>query len=143
MPPRRGTVNHVFVRVHNRGTDASAPAADVKVFAARALLGQPPRWRLPSGSGTRWVELAPGAGAVTTAVVVPSAVNSVDFVDFGPFEWRPQLAGHHALLACVDAPGDRCNALTATLACAVGPTRIERLVPFDNNIAYVSLVVVS
>jgi hypothetical protein len=57
-------------------------------------------------------------------------------VDFGPFEWRPALPGGYGLLACVDAPGDRCNALVSTYACAVGPTRLAHLVPFDNNIGY-------
>jgi hypothetical protein len=77
---------------------------------------------------------------VTTAVVSPQRANT-SFVDFGPFEWRPLLPGPHALLAFVDAPEDRCNALAPTLACAIGPTPIAHLVPFDNNSGYRGVVV--
>ena len=134
-PPRRNTLSHVFIRVHNRGTDATPSAATVRVFAARVTGSAPPRWRLAPGPLNRWSQLVAGAGAVTTAVVPPGPPETT-FVDFGPFGWRPGLSGSHALLACVDAPGDRCNALTPTLACALGPTPIAHLVPFDNNIGY-------
>jgi hypothetical protein len=138
-PPRRNLQSHVFVRVHNRGTDPAPPAARVRVFAARAPGGKPPRWRLAPGLLNRWTELVAGLGATTTAVVSPRPPEA--FVDFGPFTWRPVLAGPHALLAFVDAPGDRCNALSPTLACAVGPTPLAHLVPFDNNSGYRGIVV--
>jgi hypothetical protein len=139
-PPKRNVPSHVFVRVHNRGTDPTPPAATVKVFAARAPGASPPRWRLAPGPWNKWTELVPGAGAVTTAVVPPVPPGA--FVDFGPFTWRPTHSGRHAVLACVDAPGDRCNALSPTLACAVGPTPLAHLVPFDNNSGYRQIVVV-
>jgi hypothetical protein len=133
---RANTPSYVFVRVRNRGTEPNPPAATVRVFSARVPSG-PPRWRLPPDPQHRWVEIAPRPGAVTTAMVPPGAQ-----VDFGPFEWRPSTPGCHGLLACVDAPGDRCNALTPTYPCAVGPTRIADLVPFDNNIGYRRVFVV-
>ena len=134
--PRANTPSYVFVRVQNRGIDPSPAAATMKVFAARAPGPNPPDWRLAPGPPNPWVELAAIPGAVTTAVVIPGAS-----VDFGPFEWRPQAPVRHGLLACVDAPGDRCNALVLTYACAVGPTPLAHLVPFDNNIGYRGVVV--
>ena len=129
-PPHANHLSYVFVRVWNRGTQANPPAATVKVFATTLPGARPPRWRL-AGFLNPWTELTPDTGAVTTAVVGPGA-----FVDFGPFKWQPLLRGHYSLLACVDAPGDRCNALAPTLPCAVGPTRLAHLVPFDNNTAH-------
>lgn len=133
-PPHWNTLAYVFVRVVNRGIQPNPPAATVKVFVAREIFG-PPRWRL-SGPDNPWKELVPGAGAVVTAVVPPGGT-----VDFGPFEWKPRIPVRHGLLACVDAPGDRCNALSSTLACAVGPTPLGHLVPLDNNLAYREVVV--
>jgi hypothetical protein len=130
-PPHANAPSYVFVRVMNRGTALNPPAATVRVFAARAPSG-PPRWRLAPGPFNRWVEQAPHPpGAVTTAVVPPGGA-----VDFGPFVWQPVAPGPHGLLACVDGPGDRCNALQPTYASAVGPTRVAHLVPFDNNLGY-------
>lgn len=129
-PPHASHLSYVYVRVYNRGTQATPPAATVKVFATILPGARPPHWRL-AGPFNPWKQLTPDTGAVTTAVVTPGA-----FVDFGPFKWQPVLPGHYSLLACVDAPGDRCNALTPTLACAVGPTRLAHLVPVDNNTAH-------
>jgi hypothetical protein len=134
-PPSASAPGHVFVRVWNRGTQPSPPSTAVRVFVARAASG-PRRWRLAPGPANPWVELAPTPGAVTAA-----AVPAGGSVDFGPFEWRPRTRVRHGLLACVDAPGDRANALSPALACAVGPTRLEHLVPFDNNLAYREVVV--
>ena len=139
VPPHVLTTSYVFVRVQNRGTDPMPAAATVRVFATRLPTLSPPRWRLAPGSFNLWTELAPTAGAVTAAVVPPLPLAT--FVDFGPFEWRPILPGGHHLVACVEAPGDGCNALVPTYACAVGPTRLAHLVPFDNNIAYRRVVV--
>jgi hypothetical protein len=136
-PPHSNTTSFVFVRVSNRGADLNPAApATVRIFVARAP-GTPRRWRLAPGPANPWVELAPHPGAVTPALVPRGAS-----VEFGPFEWRPAALGGHDVLACVDAPGDRCNALQPTYACAVGPTRLAHLVPFDNNIAYRRIVVV-
>jgi len=129
-PPHASRLSYVYVRVWNRGTQANPPAATVKVFATARPGARPPLWQL-AGPFNPWTGLTPDTGAMTTAVVMPGA-----FVDFGPFKWQPLLRGHYSLLACVDAPGDRCNALTPTLACAVGPTRLAHLVPFDNNTAH-------
>jgi hypothetical protein len=136
-PPHSNTTGFVFVRVYNRGANPTpVDPATMRVFVARAP-GIARRWRLAPGFANPWVELAPHAGAVTSAVVPRGAS-----IEFGPFEWRPVALGGHDVLACVDAPGDRCNALEPTYACAVGPTRLAHLVPFDNNIAYRRIVVV-
>jgi hypothetical protein len=129
-PPHANHLSYVYVRVYNRGTKANPPAATVRVFATILPGARPPLWQL-AGPFNPWTELTPDTGAVTTAPVPPGA-----FVDFGPFKWQPLLRGHYSLLACVDAPGDRSNALAPTLACAVGPTRLAHLVPFDNNTAH-------
>lgn len=129
-PPHANHLSYVYVRVYNRGTQANPPAATVKVFATIKPGARPPLWRL-AGPNNPWTELTPDTGAVTTKGVQPGT-----FVDFGPFKWQPPLRGHYSLLGCVDAPGDRCNALAPTLACAVGPTRLAHLVPFDNNTAH-------
>jgi hypothetical protein len=135
--PRRNTPNYVFVRVQNRGTDPMPLPATVRVFTTRQPGANPPRWRLAPGPPNRWREALPATGGTNAAVVASGA-----FVDFGPFEWRPDTLGRHAVLACVDAPGDRCNALVPTYACAVGPTRIVDLAPLDNNIGFRNVIVV-
>ncbi len=138
VPPHANVSSHVFVRVQNRGLQPNPQPATVRVFVARVPPAGRPRWRLGPGTGNPWAELQGEVGATTSAVVPPG-----QSVEFGPFRWRPPVAGLHSLLACVDAPGDRCNALSPTLACAIGPTRLDHLVPLDNNIAYREVAVLA
>ncbi len=132
--PQSKKLSYVFVRVYNRGTHPTPPVATVRVFAAEAPGPNLPDWRLPPGPSNPWEELGAPSGAVTSAVVAP--VPPGTFVDFGPFAWQPQTPLDYCLLACVDAPGDPCNALDPQLSCAVGPTPLAHLVPFDNNLGY-------
>jgi hypothetical protein len=129
-PPKANVWSRVLVKVKNRGLQPNPQPATVRVFVARVPASGPPPWGL-QGSLNPWTELPAGGGATTTAVVQPGQE-----VEFGPFRWRPQVSRPHALLACVDAPGDRCNAHSPSLACAIGPTQLDHLVPLDNNIAY-------
>jgi hypothetical protein len=124
-PPATGQLHHVWVRAWNRG---SAPAQQVAVTAHAAAGADTGVW-----TPATWQKLSlPGGGAAPEATIAPGA-----FADFGPFEWSPNGAGLHAVLVRVDGPGDRSVLYPPSgLACAKGPTRVEDLVPFDNNVGY-------
>jgi hypothetical protein len=113
--PELGRDNHVYVRIHNRGTQ-DANGVTVSVFQ-----GDP-------GGGLVWPA---GYQAVTTPqlpVAGPIAPGGQTVV--GPFTWTPLVEGHEAVLASVSAPGDLSNADTVN-----GPIPDWRLVPLDNNLA--------
>jgi hypothetical protein len=131
-PPHRNVKSFVFVRVQNRGTDPNPGNSTVTVFVSREGGGGPSPWHPAGGGPHQWVALP----AQPPAVVTPGG-----FADFGPFEWQPSHQGAHGLLACVDTPADRCNAFVAAYACATGPTPLDQLVPFDNNIGYRRVIV--
>ncbi|MBV9950150.1 MAG: hypothetical protein JOZ69_25140 [Myxococcales bacterium] len=112
--------NFAYVIVRNRGTQ---PASKVVVrgyhckpsvgftWPDDCLIMDTPEITLP---GT----LAPGAN-----------------VTVGPFQWVPSEVGHECLFFAASATGDPSNIdPSSALPCAIGPTPIERLVPFDNNL---------
>jgi hypothetical protein len=54
----------------------------------------------------------------------------------GPFEWTPDNSPQTCLLMTVSAPGDPSNIDPAgSFPCALGPTPLDQLARFDNNIA--------
>jgi len=113
------TLNHLYVRVKNRGTE-TAQNAVVRGFHCKLSpnLLWPGDW-----NPLITPELSPPGGTIG-----PGASVVV-----GPFEWRPQ-SSQECILMYVSADGDKSNADIATgCPCANGPTRIDRLVPFDNN----------
>lgn len=118
--PCMNTLNHIYVRIKNRGTQT---AQNVVVRGFHCRLSPNLVW--PDG----WEPL-------NTPELKPpgNTISSGASVVVGPFEWRPQF-GQECLLMYVSADGDISNADDASgLPCANGPTRIDRLVPLDNNI---------
>ena len=119
--PVAGTTNHLYVRVHNRGTQT---AQNVAVKAYQGKPGTPLHWPgdwtpLTTASATG-PDLAPGASAV-----------------IGPFMWTPAQSGPVSVLASASATGDISNADTVN-----GPISNRRLVPNDNNLAQRDLTAV-
>ena len=125
VEPTAGTLTNLYVRVRNRGTQASGPVT-VRVFVAG---GGPAGVAVADPSLTwpdAWVpgELLPSINVAT----VPK--NGKVLV--GPFPWTPAAPGNQAVLAVVECAAD--PALTETLL-ATERVAAAALVPFDNNLA--------
>jgi len=119
--PSAGQPYDLWVRVRNRGT---APAGEVTVTVHAAEGMDVDTWHPAT-----WAQLSGPGG---TEAIPPGG-----FADFGPFTCTPAGPGRHAVLARVEAPGDRSVLYPPSgLACAAGPTPITALVPFDNNLGY-------
>lgn len=122
VEPAVGVAAHLYVRVRNRGVQASGPLT-VRVFiAAGAGAGADPELRWPDA----WLP-----GELLPALSVPSIAPGGPGVVVGPFTWTPAAAGTQPALAIVECSLDR--ALTETLA-AGDLVPAFALVPFDNNI---------
>jgi hypothetical protein len=125
VEPKAGQVSNVYVRVSNRGIQASGPVT-VRVFIAgagpAAVAVADPNLTWPEA----WVpgEITPGL----TAATVPAGGT----VLVGPFPWTPAAAGIQTVLAVVECAAD--PALTETLL-ATEHVPAAALVPFDNNLA--------
>jgi zinc metalloprotease ZmpB len=119
--PTAGTTNFAYVRVKNRGQE---PAANVVVNGYQSGPGSDLVW--PAG----WQPLT------TAQSPAPGPVAPGGEVIVGPFEWTPQGGGDESLLMAATTASDRSNIDPATFfPCATGPTRHDRLIPFDNNLA--------
>ncbi|KAE8366573.1 hypothetical protein BDV27DRAFT_170708 [Aspergillus caelatus] len=123
--PIVGVPNYCYVAVKNRGTQ---DAQNVQVTVYESRIPEPMIW--------------PAHFHVPGTVVqfgVPIHGNRLQTATVGPFQWTPQAHrafDRHSLLAAVRADGDLPNTDTNSgLACANGPTDIDSLVPFDNNLA--------
>ncbi len=122
QPPKTGVDNFVYVRVGNRGTRRATNVTVSAFAAADSAIGTWPGWQ-------------PLLPVVTTPPVV-GQIDPGESTVLGPFTWRPMKAKRNAVLIFAGAPGDPANVeASANLACAEGPTPVEELVPFDNNIA--------
>lgn len=113
--PVIGTVNHAYVAVRNRGTQAATNVV-VRAFQAKAAAASvwPTDWK-----------------PMTTAMLnVPGTVVSGGLIVVGPFTWTPQFANQPVLFSA-SAPGDVSNLDTVT----AGPVQNARLVLLDNNLA--------
>lgn len=143
-----GDVNHVYLRVHNRGP-TTVPAATAKVYWAQfgtALPSLPPDFwtAFPANSTSptnRWNPLncSTGSAACTTgpvgysgASVATTAGDGSQIVrfDFPAPAIDPSLANHFCLLAMVDAPQDRIS------ADARAQPIVDAITPIDNNITH-------
>ncbi|MEU9117367.1 hypothetical protein AB0D04_37925 [Streptomyces sp. NPDC048483] len=106
--------NHVYVRVHNRGTQAAAGGAfQLEVF------------RCDRGSGMIWPTHFQSIGTL----VIDQAIPANAAVRVGPLVWTPHITDRAFLAAVVHGAPD--PALTATLN---GPVPADRIVRFDNNV---------
>jgi hypothetical protein len=120
--PLPGASNYVYVRVYNRGYQ-TATAVVVRGYYAPGAANMV--WNRATG----WSQMTPLlSGPITLA---PAATAMV-----GPFEWNPGTSGQWYLLMSVSASGDPSNIdPSVTFSCAVGPTPLDQLARFDNNIA--------
>lgn len=121
-------VNYAYVRVRNRGTQASNT---VTVRAYHSLPGAGLTWPVD------FVEMGPAGGL--TVASIPGG-NTLDRL-VGPFQWTPNLNayGHDCILMVVSTPGDPSNVDKFTAAQTI---QEWRLVPHDNNIAQRNVSVV-
>jgi zinc metalloprotease ZmpB len=70
------------------------------------------------------------------AAPLGAAGSGTDIAVVGPFAWTPDTSPQSCLLMTVSAPGDPSNIDTASsFPCAIGPTPLDQLARFDNNIA--------
>lgn len=118
--PCQNIVNHVYVRVKNRGSE-TAQNVVVRGYSCKqsANLIWPDSWN----------------PLITPELSPPGKIlNPGDEAIVGPFNWIPK-SGQESLLMYVSADGDPSNADPASAqSCANGPTPSDRLVRFDNNI---------
>jgi len=118
--PVIGRVNHAYVRIRKRGLN---PAGGVVVHG----------YHCRPTAGLVWPDdLHPMR---TASLTIPGSIPSGGQRVVGPFEWRPEHAGHECMFMSVNASGDRANTDPATfLPAAAGPSPFWRLVPCDNNL---------
>ncbi|WP_405593248.1 hypothetical protein [Streptomyces sp. NBC_01092] len=113
-PPINNKPNYLYVRVHNRGTQAATSGA----FQVEAF-------RCDPGTGMIWPTHFQSLGTL----VINQAIPAGGAVRVGPFVWTPQIVDHECLVAVVHGAPD--PAITATLN---GPVQHDRIVRFDNNV---------
>ncbi|HEY5882257.1 MAG TPA: hypothetical protein VIU11_25330 [Nakamurella sp.] len=111
--PIVGQPNHLYVRVHNRGTVASAAGFTVEAFHS------------DPGTGMTWPNDFTSMGTMPIITSIPPGGST----RIGPFLWTPGVVDHECLLAVVHGADD-----PAVTAGAVGSVPHHRLVRFDNNV---------
>ncbi|KGO48578.1 hypothetical protein PEX1_060400 [Penicillium expansum] len=123
--PIVGGTNYYYVAVKNRGTEI---ASNVQVTVYESNIPEPTVW--------------PAHFQVPGTVMQingPISGNRQQTAIAGPFPWIPSPNAsfdRHSLLAAVRADGDLSNIdANSGLACAIGPTDVDSLIPFDNNLA--------
>ncbi|OOF92527.1 hypothetical protein ASPCADRAFT_399362 [Aspergillus carbonarius ITEM 5010] len=128
--PRPGVMNYCYVAVKNRGT---GPANNVTVTVYQSNRPAPTLWQDPSLPQPHFNQVN------IVALQGSLAGHKQQEHIFGPFVWTPNNNppfDRYYLLAAVRADGDLPTTDQNTgLACATGPTEIDNLVPFDNNLA--------
>jgi hypothetical protein len=124
QPPVAGVTNYCYVAIKNRGTK-DVGIAHVRVYVATGPL---PMW--PAD-----FVISSGMQNINS----PILANKANTITTEPFQWVPSPPGPvdgYILLASVSATGDLASTDgTSGLQCAFGPTDINNLVPFDNNLA--------
>lgn len=112
--PINSQPNYLYVRVHNRGTQAATGGS----FQVEAF-------RCDPGTGMIWPTHFQSLGTLVISEQIPAG----GAVRVGPFVWTPQIVDHECLVAVVHGAPD--PAVTATLN---GPVQHDRIVRFDNNV---------
>ncbi|MFF3942740.1 hypothetical protein [Streptomyces phaeofaciens] len=112
--PINNQPNYLYVRVHNRGLQASASGG----FQVEAF-------RCDPGTGMIWPTHFQSLGTLVINQPIPAGGS----VRVGPFIWTPQIVDHEGLVAVVHGAED--PAITATLN---GPVPHDRVIRFDNNV---------
>ncbi|KAJ5506882.1 hypothetical protein N7453_005839 [Penicillium expansum] len=127
QPPAVGATNYCYVTIGNRGTGV---AEQIEVEAYYSTVPSARVW--PADFTIM---------AASPAVNMPASINGKRQQTFtiGPFEWNPSAdpsVRKHSILAAVSANADPSNIHPDSgLTCATGPTDVDKLVPFDNNLA--------
>lgn len=125
--PVVGVTNYCYVTIKNRGTGI---AQQIQVEAYYATVPSAKVWPADFTNIT-----------ASSSVTMPTSIDKdrQETVTVGPFEWTPNpdpSFGKHSILAAVSARGDFSNIdRRSRLTCATGPTDVDKLVPFDNNLA--------
>ena len=124
--PVVNTINYVYVTIHNRG---SLPAHGIQVKAYASKIAGPQIW---DAQLTQFAELS-----LATPNNVPAAISAGSSAIAGPFTWNPfPNSTNRTLLMSVSAQADLSNIdPTNNVPCAKGPIDLDKLVPFDNNLA--------
>lgn len=120
--PIPGRENHIYVKVRNRG---SQQAKDVRVTVYVSIVAEPQKWDRAQND----------FDALTTLTIPPIAANGS--ADVGPFTWMPAAGlARHSILASVSATSDLSIIDPKSgLTVSAGPVDLDKLVPFDNNLA--------
>ena len=113
--------NHVYVRVHNRGTATTAPVA-VEAY------------HCSPGTGMLWPTHFQGLGSLQLG-----AVSAGGNARVGPFIWTPTVAGHECLLAIARTEGEDPGSLETVHGVTVPAGTAAALdhsllVRFDSNV---------
>jgi len=113
--PLVGVTNYAYVRVRNRGTQ-QANNVVIRGYRSRPAVGLvwPDDFKPMT---TKELSLSGGLGSGGETIV-------------GPFNWTPDVTGHELMLMTVSADGDLSNTETV-----LSYAPVNRLIPFDNNIA--------
>jgi hypothetical protein len=133
--PARGQPSYVYVRVNNRGTEEARNCV-VTLYASTAA---DPRWATIKPPGTTYGDFT-RIGQVALGTAVPPDRTAPGGVIAPPLMWTPTAAGPHHLLVVLEADTDPSN-LALKLPCAVGPSMMADLVPYDNNLAFRTVLV--
>jgi hypothetical protein len=119
--------NYVYVRVRNRGYQAANPVTVSGYYTPQA-----PNLVWQRGGG--WQPMTPPVTPFTAPLGALGSGSETAVA--GPFEWTPANSPQSCLLMIASAPGDPSNIDPAcTFPCALGPTPLDQLARFDNNIA--------
>ena len=123
--PVLGVTNYVYFTVQNRGTQ---PAQGIQVKAYVSKVEKAQKW---DANHTEFDELTLATPISTSTIASGGSLN------VGPFNWTPDPKyAKHTLFVSVSAQGDLSNIdPNSGLECAKGPTDLDKLVPFDNNLA--------
>ncbi|KAK5099126.1 hypothetical protein LTR70_001276 [Exophiala xenobiotica] len=120
--PIPGENNHIYVTVKNRGLQ-QAQNVRVTVYVSNVADAQ------------KWGTTQNDFNTLTTLTMPSIAVN--DSAKIGPFTWMPATRlAKHSILASVSADSDLSIIDPGSgLTVSVGPVDLDKLVPFDNNLA--------
>ena len=124
--PAVNTTNYVYVTIQNRG---SLPAQGIQVTAYASKIASPQIW---DAQLTHFASLS-----LATPNNVPATIPAGGSAIAGPFAWNPlPNSTNRTLLMSVSAQADLSSIDPAiNLECAKGPIDLDKLVPFDNNLA--------
>jgi hypothetical protein len=122
--PTLGVENYIYVTVQNRGLQQ---ARNIQVTVYVSNVATPQKWD-PNGPQNEFN---------TVDAINLASIPVGGSADVGPFAWTPDAAlPKHSILASVSADSDLSIVDPRSgLDVAAGPVDLDKLVPFDNNVA--------